>query len=1459
MGFFNSLTEVVTNRQQFRDWEKQNNDKQAKREVLAKQKNLSEAELTRAAKKGKIMMDVVDIMDTHSENVSENVETTTQPFAQLIPFGATAATFIGTFKYVGEPANRALGKAKRNFYNTQDGKRWGDITDRLKQLSGNGTYYSEAEKKVIVEDLRNLGGIGGFFSSDRHDSDIFKSSNIKILAKSTSEEAQGYAEELQKLGKKYKQAILKEETAFNRAQKIMAGGTLGVGLVTYILSNIAAAKLQVGSSRVARWQSRQDLQDPRYFVEYTDEQIEDAKKRLKEKPKEEKKGLFGFFKKGNKEDKTPFDRKDGLLTIKDTIKDSRKYNKWKKTYNQDDRKVKRELTKDELIQAEKDQEAIQRVTKEINNKAEEYSQNMEVAANVILGSTPFLGAAIGAIVNKIVDKTGIGDKFSESMFKRIEDLADDKEIVSRGKWQNGNYQIVNTGKTERQLLREAWEGIYPDIKDPVTGQIKKGSISYSNLYDYAMDSLKILDRNSASKGSSSKFAKIADALSNLFQAGVSTGPARRMLTSIAAIGATSVTGALIALKLEKNAGRAGRFMAKRDIEENPANFIGYTEDEYNSVQDVTKEEKTTAEKFKNYMTFIPRMVKESFAYDKYKKTVAKDDENLLRELVKSNNITEKQLNDAKDMQRKLFVTFENVDDKSQEYSESIEAATDMIQPFIPLAGMGIAAAPFVIGGINMVKKGGAGAAESITDFLAKHTGFLQGKTVKNYIDEVAQNITRAVEKQTITAPTGGDLSAPREISKFISNSPVREIHIARISDAISEALKAAKGKDNELKVFLDTIANNQTLKNIKKEDLFEFFERSLSPRGSIVNRAESYLDRIEGGEILKGVKKEDVISNLEYLEFSGKRKAEDMCKDIVNLFNRTGEEELSGVPKEDLISMLTANSISKDKSALEKTYRQVLDSFSDGETLEKVKRSDLISKLAETFEPTEDRLIYRTYRNVINGFGESDVIDGVKKSDITERFNTELINNGLGKSEIFEFIKPIFADAHNASDIFKKMFKTLEFSPVNIQVSKLSDVTTGGVIQRLLSVENMEKMLVGENGATLIQIVKKLGDCKKPEDLRRIFDEKETSEFIEQGVDKLNKMAQDKGETLKTAVSQLADFAQNSGIINDTHAGIVNGITGAVTDSFKNGLISKNILKQAATNETVFNAISPYLEGLSKISSGLIKPIEKQMGDISESVKRFGFADESFIEAMSKTNGDITGVLFGTLKAPFIKSRKAEKLTQEVTEQAQDALSAKLPWQEELKKAIKAKFGHVENEQERQELLKDIPEIFQTIADLPGGKQIMQKLAYTDVTTEQMINIISNMETITRNIPKEDLIKIMDATINAALKDPEKFAQWVKSGSMANVLMTEGLAKGIAIASTAWAALSFVLTFTLESIFASIQKDAGRLGVMKALEDLQDKTYYANEINSAPFQNNPEHNKTNTSISFKDFLSKFQH
>ena len=58
--------------------------------------------------------------------------------------------------------------------------------------------------------------------------------------------------------------------------------------------------------------------------------------------------------------------------------------------------------------------------------------------------------------------------------------------------------------------------------------------------------------------------------------------------------------------------------------------------------------------------------------------------------------------------------------------------------------------------------------------------------------------------------------------------------------------------------------------------------------------------------------------------------------------------------------------------------------------------------------------------------------------------------------------------------------------------------------------------------------------------------------------------------------------------------------------------------------------------------------------------------------------------------------------------------------------------------------------------------------------------------------------------------------------------MTPQLEKALTVAGISWTVFSFAMAYVIQAWLANMQLKAGRLGVMKAMESLDDPAYYAN-------------------------------
>lgn len=668
MDFFNSLSQVAQNGENFKKWEQEQRDNEAKRKALYERRNYSPEEIESAKQFGERIIDVVDIMDNHSENVAENVETAVSPIVSLAPFAVLLATGAYYIKKIAGPAGDKIWEIEKEMlWNNQDvHKLADDITNKIHETRPNkeGFYSWHLINKRKIDKIPDA---------------KLKARAMEIYTNYT------------KKVKPYKNKI--------------KGGAIGVAassVLAFIGATIYAAKLQVDSSKIARYQARKILEDPKAFVNYTPEQIAAAKKYIDEHPE---------LKKQKRKEKL----KSGMFkSIINILRDRREYLKAKKTDSDTSKKVTRTLTPDEIVQAKKDKEVIQRSVRIINNEAEKYSENMEVAAGIILGSTPIVGGLCGWLTGVVMNKTGITDNIVRNI-------------------------VDKNGSDEAKLA-------YARFKE-----LKSGAPGYTTRWSKFVNKLMADDykENADLAADAVKRGKAKIEFIKPFKKAFAACMSHRWFNSkiIGLIGAlvSSIPAALIALKLQKSSARAGRYTAKRELEKDPRNFIGYTEEDLQEVKDVKGEKETFGQKLKDYALFVPTVLKQYYAYEKYKRTEFKDHQLLLDQLQKS-EVTDEQLLDAKNLQRKLFNTFEKVDDNSQMYSESMEAATEILQPFALSAGVLVAVFPLIYAGFQ-IGRGKITAASALDWTIKKIAGasnFLKSKTFKKYLKDVSEKIPHKV-------------------------------------------------------------------------------------------------------------------------------------------------------------------------------------------------------------------------------------------------------------------------------------------------------------------------------------------------------------------------------------------------------------------------------------------------------------------------------------------------------------------------------------------------------------------------------------------------------------------------------------------------------------------------------------------------------------------------------------------
>ncbi len=231
---------------------------------------------------------------------------------------------------------------------------------------------------------------------------------------------------------------------------------------------------------------------------------------------------------------------------------------------------------------------------------------------------------------------------------------------------------------------------------------------------------------------------------------------------------TCIAGIIIGAKIDKQASRVGRFMAKQELLNNPEVLIYVDENKYkNEVVNIEPKKK------KNYFSQVIQMLKDNIEYNKHIKenntaTIQK------RKAKEQIQLSPEQKNRAQQLQKNVFNMFNKLDEKSQIYSESTEALgetiTSILTSFISL--------PVVL--ISNMYTIGANTK------LGKLKGLLA--TVSSFIIPIASNII--VTKEQKRASRVANMEAIEELNdyRYFINENASETTSIAISPALKNLL-----------------------------------------------------------------------------------------------------------------------------------------------------------------------------------------------------------------------------------------------------------------------------------------------------------------------------------------------------------------------------------------------------------------------------------------------------------------------------------------------------------------------------------------------------------------------------------------------------------------------------------------------------------------------------------------------
>ena len=1253
MGILHTLSEIAKNNDKFKNYEQNQRDNDLQREELNRRREHKQQEIKAAQDLGKTIIDVVDIMDQHSEDIAENVETVTEPVIGLAPAITGLLGLGGAYKGLIRPAMDKESELSDAF---RENKEVNELVEKIR----------EADKKINYEEKW---GISSW--------DLQSKESVAKIKKRHPELGQK-AEELYK---KHKNELQKQY----KKVKIGVAIPIASAIVGFVAANVYATKLQVESSRVARWQARKVLEDPKYFVNYTPEQIEEARKNLENNPE---------YKKKDKKLKTDM-LKSGLFKgLVSVIKDNRAYRKWKKTDVDESKKVDRQLTPQELENAKKDKEVIQRVVRTVNNQAEIYSQNMEVAANVILGSTPFLGAAVGAVVSSIMNWTKVIPNFVN---KQVQKYGSDSAKSAYDELK-GLKEGTREYKVARKKFLKEWH--FEPISKMANEEAKRPS------------RMQIIEKN----------------IRKYTASALTTKWGRRGVFGLIGGFVTSIAGSLIALKLQKASSRTGRYIAKRELEENPKNFIGYTDEEMQEVKDVKAPKKSFGEKVKEYALFIPNVMKNYFEYQKYKKTELKQNKMLQEELTKL-DVTETQMKEAKNLQRKIFNTFEKVDDKSQEYSESMEAAVEIAQPFVYGAGMLTMISPLLYGGYLAVK-GKLSAKSVINKVLTTLSGsskITEKKWFKKYLENIAKQLPDKVAQATPNSQIWGKVFADINLEK----TPIVEI-IGKFTKNSVEYIKNFSNLS-----LAEKRAVVEDLSRIAPENS-SFAKRLSSLKYAGDNEFKAVMDALfNPSELGKSIQK---MNEDEYMHFRWK---------ITDLLG--GKREWIGnvySPKTNLAD------------ALFEMPRQEL-----GQFLESLSSKDSITKLSK-MPDSEFINNKQTVKSLIKACEEKIkyIDDNINLDNMyNHSYTPEQIFEKQRRKAVFEQLKSIFG-----------LFDNLNKQDYSI-VSKI-------LTEKTEFFKNISKM----DNADFERIK---GHIKALIDPSDEFMSKITKENVQKYADEIFANA----EKFKNAVN----------IQDDAVVPVIKKILSEISGSDEFLKMSKEDLYKFIDTQI----LAPYAQDFE--NNGALGNMAKSALDKAHDI----------LSHPEKPLPDVKKLRFADVIPTPDPIKEIEKLEAKITAKTDEEFS----------------------------------KIMQKLAN---NNRILDRVKVADMDKAYVLDSLGKLKEVIKRLPKDEMKKIVSAMINEFSEHPDQFIAYVQSGKILRFYQTEGFKKAVIAAGVSWTAVNLALIYTIESILADLKLKSGRLGVMKALDSLQDPAYYANiEPETVPAAQ-PANQPVNNPINLLDMLKK---
>ena len=153
--------------------------------------------------------------------------------------------------------------------------------------------------------------------------------------------------------------------------------------------------------------------------------------------------------------------------------------------------------------------------------------------------------------------------------------------------------------------------------------------------------------------------------------------------------------------LDQEASRVGRFIAIKNLKQNPNNFVYVSPDKLKTVEvSQINNNKTFVSSIKDFCKFSKNIFRDYRDYKNYQKDnlVTNYKRQKAKEKIK---LSDKQIEEAKRLQKNVTMIFNKMDDCSQRYSESVEALGEILKEIVNM----IASCVFIVLSAILPQKG----------------------------------------------------------------------------------------------------------------------------------------------------------------------------------------------------------------------------------------------------------------------------------------------------------------------------------------------------------------------------------------------------------------------------------------------------------------------------------------------------------------------------------------------------------------------------------------------------------------------------------------------------------------------------------------------------------------------------------------------------------------------------------